>query len=169
MATVVNKTTLELRQSVNTPDYSADDWFINPTLPLVDRRYWTVADGQLVAMTEQEQAAVDAAELTAAKAARKLGLLNDTQSLVASRYPDPIREQLLSIFTRSGFAGLTNRATYLGALAAWADSASLAWATACAYVDAADSLEAVAAVTVDDSFMDNDPQVTIAAALAIED
>lgn len=73
MADVVNKATLEYRTSVNTPDYSTDDWLINPDLSAVrdvEQRYWKLNKGAVVAMTEAERAAVDAAQVGAIKDAQ---------------------------------------------------------------------------------------------------
>lgn len=47
MATVVNKVTLEVRDSVNTPDYDPAEWLINPDLSAVQdfpSKYWTIVD-----------------------------------------------------------------------------------------------------------------------------
>jgi len=65
MATVVHKSTLELRKSVNTPDYPEADWFVNPTLPDGTQRDWVNDAGTLRAMTAQEKTARDEAEATA--------------------------------------------------------------------------------------------------------
>lgn len=70
MANVLNKTTLEFRRSVNTPDYDEADWLINPDLTQVadlDSRYWVLethnVDGDeihaVVPMTEEQRAEVD--------------------------------------------------------------------------------------------------------------
>lgn len=183
MAVAINRTTLEYRPSEDPNTLSGDDWLLLglkaparvPTedeqrvIAQVPSHYWVIDADVLREMTTDEKAVVDAGIIAATKAQRKAELLADTEAMIASRYPDAIREQLMSMFTRSALAGLANRAAYIGALAAWADAASLAWATACAYVDAAESLEAIAAVQVDGSFLASDPGVTIAAAVLIED
>jgi hypothetical protein len=63
MANVVNKTTGEFLQSVNTPDFSESEWLINPdisTVRLVPNRYWKVVGTDVVEMSMDEKAAVDA-------------------------------------------------------------------------------------------------------------
>jgi hypothetical protein len=74
MATVVNKTTLQVIESAHTPEYPAAEWLHNPTLPAAPRRYWKVSAGGLVTMTQAERDAADAAAasvaLARAKAAR---------------------------------------------------------------------------------------------------
>jgi hypothetical protein len=67
MADVVNKTTMQLLRSVNTPDYPSADWLISPaglaTLLSggIPSRYWklTGAGDDIEEMTTAEKAAVD--------------------------------------------------------------------------------------------------------------
>ena len=40
MATVVNKTTLQVIKSVNTPEYDPSEWLINPDIPDAPKRHW---------------------------------------------------------------------------------------------------------------------------------
>ena len=62
MSDVINKTTLEYRRSVHTPDYmSGGEWLINPVLPECDRKYWKIKNDEVVEMTTAQKAAVDAA------------------------------------------------------------------------------------------------------------
>jgi len=72
MANVVNRTAvpLQILYSVNTPDYDPADWIINPDLSILDTvplKYCKVSGDLIVEMTAAEKAAVDAAELDAAK------------------------------------------------------------------------------------------------------
>ena len=71
MATVLNRTTLDLIESAHTPDYDPAQWLINPDLSGVaglPRRYWKIVGNDVVPMTAAEMAAVDAeiADLAAA-------------------------------------------------------------------------------------------------------
>lgn len=67
MADVVSKTNPQagVLYSVNTPDYPAQDWFINPTLPPPPSKYWKNDGGVLAEMTQPEKDAVDQAEADA--------------------------------------------------------------------------------------------------------
>lgn len=70
MATVINRVTKELRQSVNTPDYPADAWIINPDLSEVegfDRKYWKIDADKVVLASEAERVVIDQAEEEARK------------------------------------------------------------------------------------------------------
>jgi hypothetical protein len=63
MADVVNKTTLEYRRSVHTPDYPASEWLINPEIPECEPKYWRILSGKLAKMTTSQREAVDKAIL----------------------------------------------------------------------------------------------------------
>lgn len=63
MANVLKKTTLEYKESVNTPDYPSSDWLINPDMSAVvnvPRKYWKLVGNNVVEMTQTEKDAVDA-------------------------------------------------------------------------------------------------------------
>lgn len=77
MSRVLNKTTLNYLESVNTPDYPESDWIINPDMSGVegvDRKYWKLVNDVPTEMTAQEKQAVDDAELQSRKdAIQELG------------------------------------------------------------------------------------------------
>lgn len=62
MASVLNKTNFLFYPSVNTPDYSPDEWLINPDLSQVAgiaQMYWKIVDDQVVPMNDTERAEAD--------------------------------------------------------------------------------------------------------------
>lgn len=64
MATVLEKSTMRILESVNTPDYPETDFIINPDLSAVagvPEKYWTIKDNTVAAIPAEEQATVDAA------------------------------------------------------------------------------------------------------------
>lgn len=68
MADVVNRTTKEYLVSVNTPDYPAQDWIIDPDLSAVAGwlpKYWIINGDAITLMDQAARDAVDAAEITA--------------------------------------------------------------------------------------------------------
>ena len=75
MATVVHKTTLEVRYSVNTPEYDPAVWLVNPpsvsTLDnqRVPKKYWKRNGSDVSEMSQVEKDAVDAAAAVVAAAA----------------------------------------------------------------------------------------------------
>lgn len=68
MANALNKSTKRYLTSVNTPDYPAADWIINPDMSAVDgfeSKYWVITGDVITLMDLSERNAVDAAELSA--------------------------------------------------------------------------------------------------------
>lgn len=100
MGFVLNKTTKELIESVNTPDYPTSDWVIDPDLSTVDgvpRKYWKVDYyDSLVVMSEQEQIDVDNALLPGFKINQINKLVADTRIYINNAYA-PERQQTLSV------------------------------------------------------------------------
>lgn len=74
MATVLNRTTKELKTSVNTPDYDPADWIINPNLDNVDGvdpKYWSISGDIVFAMPQHQRDSIDTQEAMAAEATEK--------------------------------------------------------------------------------------------------
>lgn len=70
MADVLNRTTLQYLQSVNTPDYPVGDWVINPDLSGVTgvaQKYWKLTGDVVSEMSQAEKDAVDAAQPVSVK------------------------------------------------------------------------------------------------------
>jgi len=64
MATVLEKSTMRVLESVNTPDFPEKDFLINPDLSAVSgvpSKYWTIKDERVVSLSTEEQTAKDAA------------------------------------------------------------------------------------------------------------
>jgi len=55
MSNVLNKKTLEYRESVNTTDYMNGQWLINPVLPRGSKRYWKIVGNRVVEMSSEEK------------------------------------------------------------------------------------------------------------------
>ena len=85
MATVLHRTTKQLRKSVNTPDFDVADWIINPDLSTVRNvpvLYWKIRGDVISEMNQTEKDAADAANLTTTKAERKATIDRNTALLV---------------------------------------------------------------------------------------
>jgi len=68
MASVLNRTTRQFIQSANTPDYSVDDWIINPDMSAVAgvaQKYWVIAGDAVSEMGQSAKDVVTAAEAQA--------------------------------------------------------------------------------------------------------
>lgn len=59
MSTVINRSTLQVRHSVHTPDYDVKDWIINPILPNCEPRHWEISGNNVVELTQQDKDALD--------------------------------------------------------------------------------------------------------------
>jgi len=91
MAIVLHRESLELRRSVNTPDFPRTEWIINPDLSAVEkvpRKYWRIDAERVVEMSSAEKAAVDQAELDTLKAAKLEELRDKTLSRLSGRDAD---------------------------------------------------------------------------------
>lgn len=84
MATVLHRTTKELRRSVNTPDFPVGQWIINPNLSAVGSfpsKYWIITGDVVTLMNPPARNAVDAQEaadvLAEDRAANKLRIDNE--------------------------------------------------------------------------------------------
>jgi hypothetical protein len=70
MGTVLHRVTLELLESVNTPDFNPGLYLVNPDLSAVigqPKKYWKVVGSNVVLKTLPEQATADKQELPATK------------------------------------------------------------------------------------------------------
>ena len=70
MASVLNRTTKEYRQSVHTPDFPVGNWIINPDLSAVvgfASKYWIITGDVVTLMDSAARDAVDLAEEEARK------------------------------------------------------------------------------------------------------
>ena len=94
MATVVNRTTFQIIESANSPDYDPILWLVNPpglenlqanAIPI---RYWKVVDDDLAEMTQPEKDAVDtnAASVAAMISLLKDQINNDVSNYIQTRY-----------------------------------------------------------------------------------
>ena len=89
MASVINRTTLQFIPTVNTPDYSAVDWIINPDLSGVEgvpKYYWKIVGDYVVEMDQAEKDVVDEEELPGFKQ-EKIDAIDDrTSELICEGY-----------------------------------------------------------------------------------
>lgn len=66
MANVLNRTTKQYLESVNTPDFNPVDWIINPDLSQVTgfpSKYWSISGDTVSLLSQAERDALDLSEL----------------------------------------------------------------------------------------------------------
>lgn len=169
MATVVSKSTFRVLRSVNTTDYPPSEWWINPDLPAAPDYYWKAGADGPVEMDAGERAAVDLSRLATRKVDRSAEIAAYAASLFSERYPE-FRQQKYAIMLTQAYAdGLTNRVNYIRQLGAWSDEAMTAAFTAEQQIAACATIEQVNAIELDESWLANDPGVSLMVAAQIMD
>lgn len=153
MATFIDPNTMQVHPSINTPDGEARGWLLVTqaeldAIPAADR---TIDNGALREMTSDEKAARDVAALAAAKQSRRDLLWGQAWAFVEQTYPTRSQLQMVFLALEAMALGYTQRlATILQSYGA-AAPVMLRWAQAVAAIDAAESVQAVNAITLDTS------------------
>ena len=169
MATVVNKTTFEVIESVNTPDYDTNEWLINPVIPDVPKRYWRIVNGILKVKTASQRAASDVENLLAVKENKKHNLKEELGESVRSKYSDDEKLSFLLILQLAVASGNTARVNYVAQLANWIDQGQNILYGVQDLVDSATTEAAVDSIEMNlESWLSSDPQVVIRTAKGIE-
>ena len=191
MGRFVHKTTLEVRHTGNTPDFSPVDWLVSTdtvedpvtgllaTLynwvtkaAIVAKKYWKYDGGQdaVIEMNQTEKDAVDAADLAAAKVARRVYLKTRGWEYMAERYDPAEHRLLLSLYINAKTNGMPNRATHVAQVWAWMESLVGHVQSRRDDVDAAATVAEVEAISLNETgYTNNDPNVTVGNTMAITD
>ena len=169
MATVVNKTTFEVIESVNTPDYDPNEWLINPVIPDVPKRYWRIVNGILKVKTASQRAASDVENLLAVKENKNQNLKEELGEAVRSKYSDDEKLSFLLILQLAVASGNTARVNYVAQLANWIDQGQNILYGVQDLVDSATTEAEVDSIEMNlESWLSSDPQVVIRTAKGIE-
>lgn len=181
MSNIINRTQRDAdgalleKYSVNTPDYSTDDWLIDPDLSGVSgvaKYYWKVTgtppSGAVEEMNQSEKDAVDASRLATAKTNRKQYFDQRSSELILQQYKGGA-QQFISLYT-DAFKVRPNRKAYLQTWINWLSEISTEIANKAAVVDAQTTVEAVNAVVLDEAtILSNDPGVDFGTAISTSD
>lgn len=120
-------------------------------------------------MTQPEKDIVDADELASTKSNHKILLQLSADAYVDSRYPNSSATKLSSLYTEA-VRDRPNRASYILPFIKWREKVYADLKTRFDEVDAASSISAVNAIQLDTATLDSeDPQLTVEAAVAVED
>jgi hypothetical protein len=130
VATVVNRTTFQIIDSVNTPDYDPLFWLINPPgldillSTAVPVRYWKVVGDDLAEMTQPEKDVVDtnAASVAAMISALQDQIDNDVSNYVLTRYTVTQQISFTKIFADGIRKKLIPRVEYIQQFFDWVDT-----------------------------------------------
>lgn len=176
MATVVNRTTFQIIDSANTPDYDPALWLINPpgldTLlaSAVPVKYWKVVSDDLAEMTQPEKDVVDtnAASVAAMILALQDQIDTDVSNYIQTRYTVTQQVTFVKIYVDCIRKKLIPRLEYIQNFFDWTD-------TVIAYGDSLKNQVATftsltqASLLVEDfaQFNATDPNITRTGAMAI--
>ena len=162
MSDVIHRTTLEYRQSGNTPDYDAAQWIINPELPDCPQELWEVSGDEVVEMSQSDQAIYYAQKLQDAKTAKKSEVRDTLYAALQQLGYDPfLLVYATDIKNEAAINGDLERASYVGQLRTWIDEGvdilDLAWAS----IDTCGTEQEVEAVTINlDNWLASNPQIS---------
>ena len=169
MSTVVNKQTLQVIHSVNTPDYQNGEWVINPTIPDAPKRHWKIDGDNLVVKNASEIAEADAQWLEESKEEKKRSMKLDLGEALRDRYSDDEKLSLLLVLQLAVVSGNTARVAYVSQLASWIDQGQELLYAAQDNVDSATSVDEIEAMELNlESWLEAHPQVVIRTAKGIE-
>jgi len=172
MGTAVNRTTFEIRLSVNPPDYDLADWVIDPVIPEEPTRYWVspIVGDTIELKDAAGQTAADAEYIAELKEEKKLELERNVVDVVDQHYPAH-RQRLIQLeFHEARALGLTNKLAYLSQMINWVRIGAANLFVVQDTVDAASTEEEINAITIDlSSWIASDPLVSIRTAGGIID
>ena len=172
MGTAVNRTTFEIRLSVNPPNYDLAAWVIDPVIPEEPTRYWVnpIVGDAIVLKDAAGQAAADVAYIANLKEEKKLELEGNVLDVVEQHYPTHRREFIQLELHEARALGLTNKLAYLAQMTNWVRAGTVNLFVVQDTVDAASTEEEINAITIDlTSWQATDPLVSIRTAGGITD
>ncbi len=131
MGSVINRTTYEYLESVNSPSYPTADWLHNPdvsALASVPREYWIVDGSEVREMTAAEK---DSGHLSAHKAEKCAAIDAKTDELIAQGF----------VYSDKTFSLSANAQKRIMGIHQVRDDASLSYPVKWNTIDDADALE----------------------------
>lgn len=173
MSTVLKRSTLEIFESVNTPDYSEVDYLINPdlsALTYVPKYYWKLSGETVLEMSAEEKTAVDASRLAIVKATKQIQLDLATRGFINSKYPLERQSSLQLLRNDARADNKINRFNYINQVVAWSNSVLEYHYIISDQIQASNSITAVNEIVFNHA--ENtlvDPNVTIRGTMAIND
>jgi len=165
MSTVVNKVTLEVRESADPAEYDSTEWLIGPDLPDAPKRYWIVEGDDLREATEEEKGPIDVEYLAEQKELR-IGVLREQYNeALESRYQTRTLLYANYLLTKA-MASMNDEAVdYLASLAQWVEDGDVLVEAAEELIESSTTPEDAQAVSLTlTSWLAADPKVSTRAA-----
>ena len=165
MSTVVNKVTLEVRESADPAEHDSSEWLIGPTLPDAPKRYWIVEGDDLREATEEEKGPIDVQYLAEQKERRIQELREQYNEALESRYQTRTLLYANYLLTKA-MASMNDEAVdYLASLAQWVEDGDVLVETAEELIESSETPEDAQAVSLTlTSWLAADPKVSTRAA-----
>ena len=165
MSTVVNKVTLEVRESADPAEHDPSEWLIDPTLPDAPKRYWIVEGDDLREATEEEKGPIDVQYLAEQKERRIGELREQYNEALESRYQTRTLLYANYLLTKA-MASMNDEAVdYLASLAQWVEDGDVLVEAAEELIESSETPEDAQAVSLTlTSWLAADPKVSTRAA-----
>ena len=165
MSTVVNKVTLEVRESADPAEYDSSKWLIGPTLPDVPKRYWIVDGDDLQEATDEEKGPIDVQYLAEQKELRIQELREQYNEALESRYQTRTLLYANYLLTKA-MASMNDEAVgYLASLAEWVEDGDVLVEAAEELIESSKTPEDVQSVSLTlTAWLAADPKVSTRAA-----
>ena len=165
MSTVVNKVTLEVRESADPAEHDSSEWLIDPTLPDAPKRYWIVEGDDLREATEEEKGPIDVQYLAEQKERRIQELREQYNEALESRYQTRTLLYANYLLTKA-MASMNDEAVdYLASLAQWVEDGDVLVEAAEELIESSETPEDAQAVSLTlTSWLAADPKVSTRAA-----
>lgn len=164
MGTVVHRQTLEVRELVNPPDYSGNEWLINVVIPDAPKRHWKspITGDSILLKSQAEKDEADAKYLQDEKDAKFDELEQEFTDTLESIYPTGRQIWLTKAASDAKAQGLTDRLAYINTLWDWINYGAAVLFAAQDAMKSKESVEEVNAVSLDlADWLSSDPKVSI--------
>ena len=161
MSIVVHKITLQVKYSVNTPEYDPTEWLIDPDIPDAPKRYWIVEGDDLREATEEEKGPIDVEYLAQQKEQRIQELREQYNEALDSRYATRTLLYASYLLTKAMASMDEGVVEYLGGLAQWIEDGDVLVETAEGLVASSETPEDAQSVSLTlTSWLNADPKVS---------
>ena len=179
MGVAIHRTTVQIHRSVETSDYSEEEFILiekgrdnshyqKLVESKVPHKYWKVVDDHLEEMGPEEKAEVDAAELAACKNDRRMALVGSANAFLQSCYSLEQQQTISYMMDEAERQGLMERYAYFNQVGVWAMGILMHFYAQTQAIYAATTIEEVGAVSTDFSkFADTNPDVIIGVGYSI--
>ena len=167
MSTVVHRQTLEVRESVNEPDYDTSIWLINAEIPEWPKRHWVkpIVGDEIEQKPQEAKDAADAEYLKEQKQSRINQLREQYNEALDSRYETRTLLYANYLLTKAMASMEEETVEYLSGLAQWVEDGDVLVETAEVLVESSTTVEDIQAVSLTlTSWLAADPKVSTRAA-----